>query len=99
MRIILIFLLFCFCGHSQIGGRLREKANQHKLRRHIYWSGWPDRKWVPNKLRRIELDRKIFYRYVTRNGRIKERIQRKINKDRARRRMRSRNSFSRRKYF
>lgn len=99
MRLILICLLLSFFGHSQIGGRLREKSNQRKLKLHIIRSGWPDRRWEPNRLHKIELDRKIFYRYVTKNKKIREKIQRKLNRARANRRLRSRNSFSKRKYF
>ena len=98
MKIILICLLLSFYSYAQIGGRVREKSNQRILKRHIFRTGWPDRKWVPNKLRHIELDRKLFYRHTTNTGRAKERIQKKINRDRARRRMRSRNSFAKRKY-
>lgn len=98
----LLFILLIFLSNTtlaQIGGKVREVKNQTKLKRHIRRSGWVDRKWVPNKLKVIEPQRKLFFRYRTSNSKIKEKIQKDINRKRIRRRIRGNDVFHKRKYF
>lgn len=97
--ITLILVVSSFAFYSQtVGGRLREAQNQKTLRRTILKSGWKERKWQPNHLKHIELDRKLFFRHRTNNAKQKEIIQRNINKKRERKRLRQRNQFHKRKY-
>ena len=97
--LVLIFIILSNLFYSQtVGGRMKEIKNQRILRRTIFKSGWKDRKWQPNHLKKIELDRKLFFRHRTNNERQKEIIQRKINRKRERIRMRVRNQFHKRKY-
>jgi hypothetical protein len=97
--LITILILISFNLHGQIGGKLRETKNQRKLAKHIRRSGWVERKWVPNKLKIIEPDRKLFKRYRTTNSKIKDKLQRDINYRRTKRRIRGNDVFHKRKYF
>ena len=91
-------LITCMSFSQAVGGRLREAHNQRRLKRQIFKSGWKERRWQPHHLKRIELDRKLFFRHRTVNERKRERIQRKINRKRERIRLRGRNRFHKRKY-
>jgi len=97
--LLIILLLIPSLVQSQIGGRVREVKNQKKLKMDIRKSGWKYRKWEPNRLKVIESEKKLFYRYRTNNQKEKEKIQKKINKRRYRLLIRNRNSFTKRKYM
>jgi hypothetical protein len=98
----LLFILLIFLSNTtfaQIGGKIKEVQNQKRLKRHIKRSGWVERKWVPNKLKVVEPQRKLFFRYKTSNSKIKEKIQKDINRKRIRRRIRGNDVFYKKKYF
>ncbi len=83
---------------SQVGGKLREVQNQHRLKRTIFKAGWKTRSNKPNYFRRTEPDRNLFFRLKTSKSKKYDRLQKKINKRRTRMRLRSRNQFHKRKY-
>ena len=84
--------------HSQVGGKLREVQNQHKLKKTIFKAGWKTRVNQPNYFRRTEPDRKLFFRFRSANGKRYDKLQKTINKRRAKMRLRGRNQFHKRKY-
>ena len=98
----LLFILLIFLSNNtfaQIGGRVKEVQNQKRLKRHIRRSSWVDRKWVPNKLKVVEPQKKLFFRHRTSNSKIKDKLQKDINRKRSRRRIRGNDVFHKRKYF
>ena len=86
-------------NYAQIGGRFKEIRNQKKLAKHIKRGGWVIRPWVPNQLKTIEIERKLFTRYRTNNSKFKEKIQKNINLRRNRKRIRGNDVFYKKKYF
>lgn len=97
--IVLIITFFSLTSYGQTGGRFKETKNQKKLAKYIRRNGWQERSWVPNKLKIVESDKKLFKRYRTSNSKIKDKIQRDINYRRAKKRIRGNDVFHKRKYF
>ena len=96
---LLIFFFFSSLFFSQnIGGKLKEVQNQHKLKKTILKSGWKTRNNQPNYFRKTEPDRTLFFRFRSANGKRYDKLQKKINKRRAKMRLRGRNQFHKRKY-
>lgn len=80
--------------YAQSGGRMREKRNQKKLQGRIRESGWSYRKTPGRKSNDVNL----FQRNRTYGKRYRSKIQNRINKERARRRIRGNDVFAKRKY-
>ena len=100
MRKFIFFLLMTisFSISAQIAGKLKEVQNQKKLNKTIFKAGWKIRKNQPNYFKRTEPDRTLFFRHRTNNAKRIDRIQKRINKKRAKLRLRGRNQFHKRKY-
>ena len=101
MRTIILLLILLFSSQifsQQIGGKLKEVRNQHKLKRTILGAGWRTRNNQPNYFRRTEPDRTLFFRFRSSNGKRYDKLQKKINRKRAKMRLRGRNQFHKRKY-
>jgi hypothetical protein len=101
MRTIFLLLILLFSStlfSQQIGGKLKEVRNQHKLKKTIWGGGLRTRNNQPNYFRRTEPDRTLFFRFRSANGKRYDKLQKKINKKRAKMRLRGRNQFHKRKY-
>lgn len=101
MRAIILLLILLFSStlfSQQIGGKLKEVRNQHKLKKTIWGKGFRTRTNQPNYFRRTEPDRTLFFRFRSPNGKRYDKLQKKINRKRAKMRLRGRNKFHKRKY-
>lgn len=97
--LVIVLLLASFLMSAQVGGRMRERKNQKRFQLHILKSGWKYHPTKPGKLQTHRREgRHLFFRSVTRNENFRNRYQAKINRDRARKRVRGNVVFSRRKY-
>ena len=102
-KIILIFLiLFCFEGISQTGGRKLEKTNTVRrwrlLKKNPKTSPWIYQKTKTGPVQDRELP-KLFKRRRTNGEKENEKILKRQNKLRAKRRVRGNDVFHKRKYF
>ena len=101
MKHLLTILLF-LCStvlYSQGGGRMKERSNQKKLVRHIFKSGWQYKPTKPGKIQNYWREgRYLFKGNVTSNKKFKRKLQGKINRERARKRVRGNMVFSKKKY-
>jgi len=85
--------------NAQMGGRMKERKNQKRFQKHIFKSGWKYKPTRPGKLQSHRREgRFLFKRATTRNENYRFRYQQKINRERARRRVRGNNVFHKRKY-
>jgi hypothetical protein len=102
MRIIIfgLFMLLFTISYSQVGSRKKEKV--HVVHRNIHrqpqTSPWLYRKTKPGLLQDKEMV-KLFKWTITKNKRNYRSIQEKQNKLRAKRRVRGKDVFQKRKYF
>ena len=91
----ILFILFSFSAFSQSGGRMKERKNQKRLVQHISRSGWNYKK-TP-KFHKKET-KYLFSWNITSGKKYKRKLLTKINRDRARKRVRGNLVFARRKY-
>jgi hypothetical protein len=95
----ILFVLFSFLSHSQSGGRMKERKNQKRLLHHIAKGGWHYNPTRPGKTQSYRREgRKLFHRSVTKGEVFRSKHQAKINRDRARKRVRGNLVFAKRKY-
>lgn len=95
--LLIIFTLISLISGAQTG-RLKEHKNQKVFRHHIQTS-WHYKSTKPGRVQSYRMEGKhLFVRKYTNNKKFHNKLQKRINRDRARRRMRGNVIFSRRKY-
>lgn len=93
--VTILFILLSLITLSQSGGRMKERKNQKRLVHHIARSGWHYKK-TPKFHRKESLS---LYRWnITQGKKYKRKLLTKINRDRARKRVRGNLVFAKRKY-
>lgn len=96
---VIFLVLFSLAINAQIGGRMKEKKNQKRFIKQIAKSGWHYNPTRPGKVQSYRREgRQLFHRNITRNKKFKYKYQAKLNRERARRRVRGNLVFHKRKY-
>jgi hypothetical protein len=101
LLLLLLLILFCFEGISQVGGRKIEKSYKVAGKRRTIGKSkpaWIYRKTESGPVQDREMP-KLFRRKRTKPGEENEKILKRQNKLRAKRRVRGNNVFHKRKYF
>lgn len=96
---VILLLLFVFVAGAQTGGRMKERKNQKRLHYHITHQsggGWKYRK-TPSKKGTLNTNY-LFKRQRTYNSKKRDKIQRRINRERTLRRVHGNDVFYKRKY-
>lgn len=100
--ILILLILFCFEGISQTGGRKLEKTNTVRrwrlFKKNPKTSPWIYRKTKPGIIQERELP-KLFKRKRTNGEKENEKVIKRQNKLRTKRRVRGNEVFHKRKYF
>jgi len=97
-RLLVIILVLISLASQAQGGRLKERKNQKVFRHHIHTS-WHYKPTKPGKAQSYRREgRQLFTKKHTNNKKFHNKLQKRINRERARKRVRGNAVFYKRKY-